>query len=535
MIGPVIGPVIGLLAALWDRAVRRPRLRTLLLLSNLVVLALPLAGVWFLRLYESALIRQTESELVAQAAVLSGAWRAARGAGATPALTTRSLDQVRRAGLDLARDAVLPPAPNPIPGPPPSAEALAVGARLTPVLRDVQPVTLASLRLLDANGTVVATTGTDLFQSAANLEEVARARAGDPVSVLRRRERRAEWVPGGLSRTADLRVHVALPILVDGRVDAVALLSRTPATVTATVAGKIPEIALVTLILLAAVTALAVAASRLITRPLGAVVAAARRVASGEAATLPPLPGPAVREAAELSDAIARMAATQDRRAAYVRDLAAHVSHEFKTPLASIRGAAELLSDHADTMPVEDRARFLATIEDGTARLDRLVRGLLDLARADMPLPVRPDRTPLRPVAEAVAARFPTLRTTITGDADAAIPPDAAMGILAALLDNAATHAGPAAVRIALSEDATAATIVVADDGPGLSPANAARAFDPFFTTARATGGTGLGLPIARSLAEGAGGTVSLVPSPKGAAFRITLPSVSASSSPTVP
>jgi hypothetical protein len=54
---------------------RRPRLRTLLLLSNLVVLALPLSGLWALRLYESALIRQTEAELRAQAAVLAGAWR----------------------------------------------------------------------------------------------------------------------------------------------------------------------------------------------------------------------------------------------------------------------------------------------------------------------------------------------------------------------------------------------------------------------------------------------------------------------------
>ena len=51
---------------------KRPRLRTLLLASNLVILALPLSGLWALRLYESALVRQTESELRAQAAVLAG-------------------------------------------------------------------------------------------------------------------------------------------------------------------------------------------------------------------------------------------------------------------------------------------------------------------------------------------------------------------------------------------------------------------------------------------------------------------------------
>ena len=57
---------------------RRIRLRTLLLLINLLILILPLAGIWFLRLYESALIRQTESELVAQAAVIVGAFKSSR-------------------------------------------------------------------------------------------------------------------------------------------------------------------------------------------------------------------------------------------------------------------------------------------------------------------------------------------------------------------------------------------------------------------------------------------------------------------------
>ncbi|WP_376087600.1 hypothetical protein ACE7GA_14545 [Roseomonas sp. CCTCC AB2023176] len=221
----------------WRERLARPRLRTLLLLSYLIVLALPLAGLWFLRLYESALIRQTESELVAQAAVLSGAWRAARGIVApdgSAGLPATSLDRMRRAGLDLARDPVLPPAPDPRPGRPATSVAVTTGERLAPVLRDVQPVTLAAMRVLDADGTVVATTGNDLGQSLAAHEEVAGARRGVPTNVLRRRERRAEAVPGGFSRTAGLRVHVALPVMVDGRVDAVILLSRTPASVTDT-------------------------------------------------------------------------------------------------------------------------------------------------------------------------------------------------------------------------------------------------------------------------------------------------------------
>src|SRR5258708_24663717 len=107
------------------RVTTRPRLRTLLLLINLVILALPLAGLWFLRLYESALIRQTESELMAQAAVVAGAFKTEQrrllGADAPPD-TPRAASAAARPppypayqgsthapGLDLADDPLLPP------------------------------------------------------------------------------------------------------------------------------------------------------------------------------------------------------------------------------------------------------------------------------------------------------------------------------------------------------------------------------------------------------------------------------------------
>src|ERR1700733_6115084 len=165
---------------------RRIRLRTLLLLINLLILALPLAGIWFLRLYESALIRQTESELVAQAAVLAGAYNAERSrlieAGtATPEPAAQSPSTLprppraspRAAGLDLADDPILPPAPDPAPSAVPAAPiAAATGAALMPVLRDAQQVTLAAMRLVDPNGTITATTGEDLGASVAGLDEI---------------------------------------------------------------------------------------------------------------------------------------------------------------------------------------------------------------------------------------------------------------------------------------------------------------------------------------------------------------------------
>jgi signal transduction histidine kinase len=103
--------------------------------------------------------------------------------------------------------------------------------------------------------------------------------------------------------------------------------------------------------------------------------------------------------------------------------------------------------------------------------------------------------------------------------------------ILGNLLENARLHGGDE-VRVCLSpridRSPGPATLVmtVADDGPGISEANAPRIFTPFFTTARARGGSGLGLSIVRSLLEAHGGTIELEPGSPGAVFTIRLPSI---------
>jgi len=95
--------------------------------------------------------------------------------------------------------------------------------------------------------------------------------------------------------------------------------------------------------------------------------------------------------------------------------------------------------------------------------------------------------------------------------------------VLTTLVDNS-RQAGARVVRISgrISDGAVVAR--VADDGPGLALADRERLFEPFFTTRRAAGGTGLGLPIARSLIEAHGGTIVIADAEAGAAFEVTLP-----------
>ena len=115
----------------------------------------------------------------------------------------------------------------------------------------------------------------------------------------------------------------------------------------------------------------------------------------------------------------------------------------------------------------------------------------------------------------------------IEGDPAAPLPEPALHALFEALVENARKH-GATPIRLHASATPSGAEVTLADSGPGISPANVARIFEPFFTTARDTGGTGLGLPIAQALAAAAGGTLDLLPSARGATFRVTFPAARA-------
>jgi len=154
------------------------------------------------------------------------------------------------------------------------------------------------------------------------------------------------------------------------------------------------------------------------------------------------------------------------------------------------------------------------------------VQRLLDLARADMVAadPIGQCR-PAAQLAAAAQERPERFEARIAGDPAIRMAPDIFASVYANLLENAIRHGGPEArIIVSLAIDGVGAVLTVADDGPGISPANAERIFTPFFTTARRQGGTGLGLAIVRSLVEAHGGAIRLLPTDQGAVFEVRLP-----------
>ena len=199
------------------------------------------------------------------------------------------------------------------------------------------------------------------------------------------------------------------------------------------------------------------------------------------------------------------------------------VSHEFRTPLTAIRTAADALSVRGAHEPGE--AALLEVMTDETARLDRLVANLLDLSRLEAgALVARMDWcAPAEIVAGALDAAAPLVGgAAITTRAPSSLPlvradPVLCERILVNLLHNAVRHGSPP-VRVEAGVVGDRIEIAVADSGPGLDPAMAGTVFEPFVSGGR-SGGTGVGLALARGLAEAQGATLEADPRGPGARF----------------
>lgn len=506
------------------------RLRTILFSTLLLVAALPGFGALFLRVYENALVRRTEGELVAQAAALSASaavlWPDKPPVAGAPArLGPTGHDP--QSEVDLRATPILPPRPAAgIARQRPEPAALATARRLQPAFIETRRTTLSSILIIDARGTLL--NGGEAGRSLAHLPEIRSALAGRPATVLRENggyvSRYAfEW----LSRASNLRLYHARPIMVGDRVVGALLLSRSPRPLFRGMYEDRGKIVLGIFLILGALVVLTATLSRAIVRPIERLSRSTRTLASGRPAATDP-PSLQVVEIRDLFRDFAVMADSINKRSRYLRDFASSVSHEFKTPLAGIRGAIELLQDHEADMSPADRRRFLHNMAADAERLSHLVRRLMELAKADLHQPGNATAITLYPVAARV-------RDALTGDGFAVdlalpdlLPPVAVDGqaletVMTTLIDNA-RQAGATVATISARVLDAAVAVELADNGRGIARADRTRIFEAFFTTRRDAGGTGLGLPIARSLIEAYGGALELLASDGDTRFRITLP-----------
>jgi signal transduction histidine kinase len=500
------------------------------------VLILPASGLVFFRLYENQLIRQTEGELIAQAAVLAASYRREITNSAPevfPIGPTRPpqavIDPEGRYApiipqLDLAGSPILPTRPDATFAPAVHPAALQLGQAFEDIAREAQRTTLAGFRFLDANGVVIAGRA-EMGGSLAHVPEVREALAGRFSAVLRNRIRDAPPPPlYSISRGTNVRVFVAMPVFVDDRVRGVVYLSRTPDNIVRNIYGERERLLWAGLLVFGGAALIGVLFVRAIARPVQVLLHRADEIARGDRAAIGPLPQHGTREIADLTRGFMDMAKRLFDRSEYLGAFATHVSHELKTPLASIKGAAELMLDCDGAMTSAERERFLRNVLSDVERMSALLRRLRELAKAENPS--LGGACALGEIVMRLRADFPGVSVMSEGEATFAMSADNAMIVFGHLLDNARRH-GARSVTLSASETATATAVRVADDGAGISAANRDRVFEPFFTTRREQGGTGMGLGIVRALLQAHGGDVALAESDAGAAFVVHIPRAS--------
>jgi signal transduction histidine kinase len=220
------------------------------------------------------------------------------------------------------------------------------------------------------------------------------------------------------------------------------------------------------------------------------------------------------------------MSHTLQERSEYIQKFASHVSHEFKTPLTSMQGSLELLQEHADDMPEEQRQRFLSNLQDDTERLKRLVSRLLEQARADS-LQGSSESTNLLSTLKDIESRYADISLAFVYDQAAldievAIANSALESVFSNLCDNSLQH-NSTEISITVKHNNGQLHIYFQDNGNGVSASNQKRIFTPFFTTKRETGGTGLGLGIIKSILKASNGKIENRTVENGALFVICL------------
>jgi len=279
------------------------------------------------------------------------------------------------------------------------------------------------------------------------------------------------------------------------------------------------QTALLVAALAAAVAAvvIGVALSARLSRPIGRLAAASRRIAEGRYAERVPVLS--ADEIGELAVSFNQMAdsleSTERRRLQLVGD----VAHELRTPLATLDGYLEGLQDGV----VEAGEPTWKLLRRETARLSRLVDDLQQLWRAEArQLPLSPARVDIATMLEAVRERFATtarehgseLRLSVReGQLTVQADPERLAQVVDNLVSNAIRYSPERApVDLHATTEGDSVVIAVEDRGAGLSAEQRERVFERFYrvdpSRARALGGSGIGLAIARALTEAMGGRI---------------------------
>lgn len=508
----------------------RPSLVTLITLVVGTLIALPLIGLMAARLSSNQFVRETESSLLSQAAIVAQVFANEYSEHMGGPLDGKVLSperakffdtEIRHTPVSLTtrQSDIRSERPDPMPtGHKIDPVYLAVGAAFSTLTIQAQRASLAGYQALDVYGNIIGGTG-KLKGGFAHLPEIQAALSGEITTLLRYKVGKNRNHPlASISRDTRFRVYVAMPVIVENHVVGAVYLTRTPSNISGFLYRERQTIMLVTGSVILAAFVVGFLLWRLLAGPIKDLQRQSENTAKSQTVTMQPIKHYGTKETANLGQSILSLSSKLKQRSDSLQSYTAHVTHELKSPLTSIIGAVELLSQSGGKMDAKTRQKFYKNIRLDGARMTRLLDDLRKLAASDMAK--ISGSADLENAVDKCRAEFAELELEYIGDGDAMLPmqeQDLDV-VLAQLLQNAKQHG---ASKISITK--AAKTMTFQDNGAGISKANQAKVFDAFFTTNRNSGGTGMGLAIVHSTIGSYGGGIYVEPCTNGARFRIIL------------
>lgn len=326
-------------------------------------------------------------------------------------------------------------------------------------------------------------------------------------------------------------LYIGAPIYRDGHVAGALTLVEPTASIDAFLQLARPAFVRAALLTVAAAALLSLALSYWLTRPIDRLARYADDISQGKHPSFPKLGNT---EIADLGLALRRMQEALEGRQ-YAEEYVQTLTHELKSPLSAIRGAAELLHEG---MPPAQQARFLANIRHEAERIAQIVDRMLELARLENRRE-KPDMEPvdLSAMVRTVVESHEPLLTAKNLEMETLLPDRPVLEgnpfLLHQALENLVQNAiefSPSGgkVSVAVVNERDRVTLSVADEGPGIPDYALDRIFERFYSLGRPDTGkksTGLGLNFVREAAKSHGGTIEVTNRPQGGALAVlTLP-----------
>lgn len=503
------------------------RISVRLLAFNILLVFLPLAGVFYLGEYESKLEDALDRSLVEQAEVVSAAL-SERGELQRDEIQAM-LD--RHASRGESRIRVI------------DREKLVIADSGTEEPLDTEAASEARASILYRIGVAIFRVPNaildpaDLLVQPADYYEASARLAGPEVlSAFQGRVGRQERTTAGGARSVTL--YRAVPVWSGGEVVGVVLASRTTRQILLDLYSVRLGIFRIFVVSVAVSALLSLVIAATIVRPLSKLRREAGEIVDRRGRLTGTFSGSKrLDEIGDLSRALQTLTGSLERHIRFIESFSADVSHEFKNPLASIRTATEML---AEVEREEDRERFVRIIQQEIARMESLLSGIREVTLIDAELPGESrDVVVIADVARqlvdgfgmrepnGVAIRFEEPAEPLR----ASVSRERLGQVLENLLANAISFSPPGAtVDLAVTAGDREVVVTVSDRGPGVPDTHKKRIFDRFFSYRKGLPDdgerhVGLGLSIVRSIVDGYGGSVAVRDREGGGAvFEIRLP-----------